>query len=359
MGFDFELSGELALLQRTTRAFAQQQLEPAIRTAEANRRVDAQVRAAFDAIGLGELELGQELGGHGLGALARVVVNEELGAGDPGAALALDRAGPAFYVLSALGDAEAQALARTLIDTPSARSACAWVEQLDLTEGRITAAVPWVAADQVDLCVLLAPRGAVLVREGIELTPLPGAGLRAAGASALQLRGAPVLARLDEGRGYAQALSRGRLYVASLLLGVLRQTSDYAQRYAQERTAFGRPIAHHQALAFALVEMHAAVEMCRLLIHEAAFLLDQGDGSATTACAAAFVETIEASRSIGPLGVQVLGGHGFMQDHPVEKYNREARALSLLLGGVDTAREQAASALAHTTPPVALSAREP
>ena len=57
--------------------------------------------------------------------------------------------------------------------------------------------------------------------------------------------------------------------------------------------------------------------------------------------AQALVEAIEVSRFIGPNAVQLLGGHGFMRDHPVEKYMREVRALGLLLGGIDAAREEA------------------
>ena len=55
-----------------------------------------------------------------------------------------------------------------------------------------------------------------------------------------------------------------------------------------------------------------------------------------------------------PNGVQILGGHGFMQDYPVEKWMREARALSLLLGGVDAAREDAGRALLSEAHPLAL-----
>jgi alkylation response protein AidB-like acyl-CoA dehydrogenase len=59
---------------------------------------------------------------------------------------------------------------------------------------------------------------------------------------------------------------------------------------------------------------------------------------------------------VGPAGVQILGGHGFMQDHPVEKYMRDARALGLLLGGADRARDDAAAALAQSALPIELCA---
>jgi alkylation response protein AidB-like acyl-CoA dehydrogenase len=107
-----------------------------------------------------------------------------------------------------------------------------------------------------------------------------------------------------------------------------------------ERVAFGRPIAHHQALTFLLVDMNTAVTGVRLLIHDAAWRLDANHPAAEPA-ATAFVEAADRSGFVGPSGVQVLGGLGFMQDYPVEKYMRESRALGLLLGGVDRARADA------------------
>jgi alkylation response protein AidB-like acyl-CoA dehydrogenase len=145
------------------------------------------------------------------------------------------------------------------------------------------------------------------------------------------------------------------LHVGALLLGVLRQAVEYAQRYALERVAFGKPIAHHQALAFLITDMRSGVDGARLLLHEAAFRAERGL-PCEAAAAAAFVELVELSRFVGPAGVQILGGHGFMQDHPVEKYMREARALGLLLGGVDRAREDAGAVLADAALPVELCA---
>jgi alkylation response protein AidB-like acyl-CoA dehydrogenase len=145
--------------------------------------------------------------------------------------------------------------------------------------------------------------------------------------------------------------------VAGLLLGTMRAASDFARAYAKQRVAFGRPIAHHQALAFLLVDMHAAVEGSRVLLHEAAWRLDRG-AEAGEACASAFLEAAEQAMFVTPNGVQVLGGHGFMQDYPVEKWMREARALSLLAGGPDAAREDAGRSLAEGGPPLALTLAE-
>jgi alkylation response protein AidB-like acyl-CoA dehydrogenase len=228
---------------------------------------------------------------------------------------------------------------------------------LSEADGRVLGGVPFVPADRVDLLVLLGAERVSVLRDGIERVPLRGAGLRAAGASELRLGGARVVASWRSAPGARRALARARLYAASLLVGVLRAAAEFSREYALSRVAFGRPIAHHQALAFLIADMRSAVDGARLLVHEAAWHADEGLPFETLA-AAAFAEAIEVSTFVGPNGIQILGGHGFMQDYPVEKYAREARALGLALGGSDGAREEAGRALAASAPPLALSSVE-
>ncbi|MCP4003401.1 MAG: acyl-CoA dehydrogenase [bacterium] len=355
--FNLDPGEELELLIETARSFAGDELAPGIREAESQRLLAPAVRASFAQIGLSGLEIPESLGGAGLGALARVLVNEELAVGDPGAALSLDPFGPALYALSELGgDSALTAFATPLLEDASSRALLAYGPELDLEQSSesISGIVPWLPADRVDLLVILDASGASVIREGFELEELRGAGLRAAGASELRLNKAPIVARYNGVEAAARALARSRLYVASLILGVLRQTAEFSRGYAQERVAFGKPIAHHQALAFLITDMQMAIDGTRLLLHEAAWHADRGLDF-TALAAAVFVEAIEASRFVGPNGVQILGGHGFMQDYPVEKHMRESRALGLLLGGVDPAREQAGQSLCTLGAPVQLS----
>lgn len=367
--FAFDLPEELALLQATARSFARDELLPKLRSAESARSVDESVRASYAQIGLAGLDLPEALGGAGYGALARVLCNEELAAADAGAALALDRLGPALYPLLELGGIEAvREHARGLLASDAERAVLVTGRNggepsggdLQLNGDTLSGTLPWVPADRIGLLVVLNGDHALVVREGFALERVRGSGLRAAGASELRLSRAPIAARLarpDDPDAAARALARARMYVASLLLGVLRFGDEYARNYAQEREAFGRKIAHHQALAFLLVDMHTAVSGARLLLHDAAYRADRGLPFVAEA-ASAFVEAVEVARWVGPFAVQVLGGHGFMQDHPMEKVMREARALGLMLGGIDAAREDAGQALCASALPIALSARE-
>lgn len=347
---DFTLDPELELLRDTARSFAQQRLRPHDRAFETARDVDAATRSAFAEIGLAAVEWPESLGGAGLGAFAASLVLEELGAADAGAALALDPLGSAFYALAECGDAAAlQTIARPLLDRGGARVVLGWNGggRVALQNGNATGVLPWVPADRVDLLVLLDGDAIAVIDEGIQLTSLRGAGLRAAGASELRLDQAPVRAWWVNPLGARRALARARLHAASLLIGVMRAAAEYSRDYALQRVAFGKPIAHHQALAFLIVEMAMAIEGSRLLVHEAAVRVDRGD-DAGEACATAFLEAAEQAMFVTPSGVQILGGHGFMQDYPVEKWMREARALGLLFGGVDAAREDAGTAIVTT-----------
>ena len=353
---DFGLDDELTLIRQTAREFAEAELRPRERASEGERGLPEEVRARFEATGLARVELPESLGGAGLGALARVLVLEELAAGDAGAALALDPLGPALYPLDEFGgDAVVARYAEPLLGQDGARAVLCWdsVPRVVAEGGRANGTLPWVPADRVDLLVVLEKERAYTVAEGIHCERLRGAGLRAAGASELHVDGAPVRDSWVNTPRAQRALARARLYVAGLLLGVMRASAEYARAYAMEREAFGRPIAHHQALAFLIADMATSVEGCRALLWDAAWRVDRGE-PASEACASAFLETAEQAMFVTPNGVQILGGHGFMQDHPVEKYMREARALSLLLGGTDLARDDAGRDLLRHEGPIAL-----
>ena len=365
---DFDLAPELALLQETARAFAQDRLRPHEREHERARRPGDAVLRLHRETGLAGLELPESLGGAGLGALARVLVNEELAAADPGAAVALDPLGPAVAALRAIGGEEAlRGFALPLLARPEARAAVLvdTRPRLRVAEGRARGRWPWAPADRVDLLVVLERERVYVLRDGVTATPLRGAGLRAAGASELSVDGA-IAAEIVSTPRARRALAHARLWAASLLVGTARAAAERSRAYALERVAFGRPIAHHQALAFLIADMASAVEAARLATWDAALRLDAapdddglGAQRADEMAACAFLEAAEAAAFVTPNGVQILGGHGFMQDHPLEKWMREAKALSLLFGGVDLAREDAGRALAAADEPLALVAPAP
>lgn len=354
---DLAAGDDLDLVVETARRLAETELGPRLREAEAAREVGDELRSTWDEVGLAGLELPEACDGADLGCLARVLVNEELATGDVGAALALDPYGPALTTLLEIGGEKAVAELVSATRQGSERALLVMAEdaRIEVDRDAVDLDVPWVPAERAGAVVLLVGSDAILLTGGFDFEPLRGAGLRAAGAARLCADGAAIAARWSNAEGAKRARARARLYYASLLLGVMRAACDFSAAYAQEREAFGKPIGHHQALAFLITDMRIALDAARLVVHEAAWRVDRRLPCQIEA-ASAWAECIEASRTIGPNGVQILGGHGFMADYPVEKHMREARALGLLCGGFDAAIEEAGSGLLESATPLALAA---
>lgn len=124
-----------------------------------------------------------------------------------------------------------------------------------------------------------------------------------------------------------------RIGLAAMAVGVARGSFEYARDYAKERVAFGEPIASRQAIAFMLAEMAIEIDATRLMTWEAAWKMDRGENATkeaylTKRYAADMVLKVTDS------GVQVLGGHGYIREHPVELWLRNGRGFATLEGMV-------------------------
>jgi alkylation response protein AidB-like acyl-CoA dehydrogenase len=128
--------------------------------------------------------------------------------------------------------------------------------------------------------------------------------------------------------------ARMQLATAARQVGLARASYEYALQYTQERVAFGKPVAHFQAVSFTLADMHMDVESARWMVWRAAAELDRGGADAVLSVAKAAVHANDAAWRVADHGVQLLGGAGFIQDYPVEKWMRDTKALAML-GGTD------------------------
>jgi alkylation response protein AidB-like acyl-CoA dehydrogenase len=118
---------------------------------------------------------------------------------------------------------------------------------------------------------------------------------------------------------------------AGLALGVGRAAYEYALEYAKNRKAFGEAIAQRQSLAFMLAEMATELEAARLVVWEAAWLLDQGKDASREAYLARNLAD-DMALMVCDRAVQLLGGHGYIREYPVELWLRDARAFGVLDG---------------------------
>lgn len=317
--FAFELSKEEEMIRESARSFARRRLLPNFRQAE-EKGIDPSVLKEYRELGFLELE-----GPDGSGPLAKALVLEELAAGDAAVALALDGWGPALYAALEMASEGSSWRSRAL----SGERGSLWVA-LAREEG----IAPWVPAKDGVVVVLDGPKAKVHTK--VQWKPARPLALEAAGSSEIVLDGAEEI--WESEAGARRALARARTYAAALLVGIARAAYEHAARYAQERVTFGRPIAHHQALAFILVDMATGVDAARLAVWRSAWAIERRIEEERIA-AEAFAEAADQALAVTTNAVQALGGHGFMRDHPVEKWYREARALTLMWGGRDIVAE--------------------
>jgi alkylation response protein AidB-like acyl-CoA dehydrogenase len=120
-------------------------------------------------------------------------------------------------------------------------------------------------------------------------------------------------------------------------VGIARAALDYALEYATTRAAFGRPIAHHQAVGFRLADMATRVDAARLLTHRAARAMDAGRHVPAEAAMAKLYAS-ETATFVTWAALQTLGGWGYSREYPVEKWVRDARLEEIEEGTSDIQR---------------------
>lgn len=171
---------------------------------------------------------------------------------------------------------------------------------------------------------------------GIQRRSEPGMGLRAAQLTRVTLDkvalGADALLG-DDDFDYQAFLNRGSLLRCGLAIGTAQAVQDYVIPYCNDRIAFGEPISHRQSVAFTISNMAIETDGMRLLTWRAASRAETGLAWHREACLARLFCNDKAME-IGTNGVQLLGGHGFVKEHPVERWYRDLRSVSVHFGGV-------------------------
>lgn len=144
----------------------------------------------------------------------------------------------------------------------------------------------------------------------------------------------------QEGQGLSIALSSleaGRIGIASQAVGMAQAALEYATVYALERTAFGKPIFEHQAVAFRLADMDAQIEVARQMVLHAARLKDIGQPCLREASVAKLIASQMAERVVSD-AIQTLGGYGYLSEYPLERIYRDVRVCQIYEGTSDVQR---------------------
>jgi alkylation response protein AidB-like acyl-CoA dehydrogenase len=343
MAFDLSPTEEQQALRETLHGFAREVIRPAARDCESAGRTSDRIRAQLHEIGV-VAPVPEEHGGAGsFDALTMCIAAEELAWGDAGIASDVLAGGVAATVIAEAGTDEQRSkyLGRFVeAFTPSfvalgERFSGGDLDALEtrIDEGKVVGekyGVPH-AAD--------APFGIVVGRSADALAAVvveSGSFEVVKSEDKLGLEAAPTyVVRVDgqaeeipAGPELTTAILRAKLLTGAIALGSARASYEYAADYAKEREAFGRPIGAFQAISFKIADMAIDVDAARLSIWRAAWLLDRGEATQHDILEAN-AHAIGAAIRAGDDGVQVLGGHGYIRDHPVEMWFRNAVTLSV------------------------------
>jgi len=131
---------------------------------------------------------------------------------------------------------------------------------------------------------------------------------------------------------FAPILDASRVAIAAMAVGLAHAAFDYSRDYAKDRDVFGVKVAQKQAIAFMLAEMGTEIEAIRLLVWEAGWALDNKKEDAGQKAYLAVMGAIDMAMMVTDRAVQILGGHGYIREHPVELFMRNGRGIATFTG---------------------------
>jgi butyryl-CoA dehydrogenase/short/branched chain acyl-CoA dehydrogenase len=353
-----ELSEEENLFYSTVRQFAQEKIEPSVRSMDSDQKLAPSLIQQLFELGLMSIEIPEALGGAGGSFFDAVLAIQAISTVDPAVAVLVDVQNT--LVVNALrrwatDDQRSHWLPRlasntagayALSEAGSGSDAFALQTRAELVDGsyRLSGRKLWISnAHEAGLFIVFATvdpaasyRGitAFLIEKGT-----PGftvgrkedkLGIRASSTCELIFDNCAVPEENllgERGKGYKiaiETLNEGRIGIAAQMLGLAEGAWGHAARYAAERRQFGKAIAEFQAVQFTLAEMATEIEAARLLVYNAARLKDAGRPYVKEAAMAKLFASQVAER-VASQCVEIFGGNGFVRDYPAEKYYRDAK----------------------------------
>ncbi len=362
--FDLTPDDDQKLIVETVSEFAEEILRPAAHDADEAATYPRERIAKAAELGITAINIPEDFEGIAAhrSAVTNALVAEALAYGDMGLALPILAPGGVASALTHWGSADQQATYLPEFAGDNVPQACVAITEphalFDPTALKTTAVrtpsgyrlegvkslVP--AAADAELFIVGAQLGgkpAMFIVEsssrGLSIKPDPSMGIRAAALGQVELDHVtvPLTARLGEDHAtdtdYSEAIALARLGWAALAVGTCHAVLDYVIPYVKERQAFGEPIAHRQSVAFMCANIAIELDGLRLITWRGASRAEQGLPFAREAALAKRMGT-DRGMQIGLDGVQLLGGHGYTKEHPVERWYRDLRAIGVAEGVV-------------------------
>jgi alkylation response protein AidB-like acyl-CoA dehydrogenase len=361
--FDLTPTDEQQMLSESVREFAIAKLRPAAQEADAACAAPRELLEQANELGLTMVGVPEELGGavEQRSAVTSALMSEALAQGDMGIAAACLAPAGVSTALSLWGDADQQstylhefvgdnvpaaALAilepKALFDPASLHTKARAADGGYVLSGAKSLVPRAFDSELFIVAAELEDRGGALFivepgSAGVSIEPEPAMGIRAAGTARLTLEDVklPASALLADGdpETLKECVQLGRLAWCALAVGTGQAVLDYVKQYVNERTAFGEPISNRQAVAFTVANIAIELEGMRLATYRAASRVDQGLSFAREVTLARRLCS-ERGMAIGSDGVQLLGGHGYVKEHPVERWYRDLRAAGVMEGAL-------------------------
>jgi hypothetical protein len=358
--FDLTPTEDQQLVVEVVREFAAEQLRPAAAEANDSAKAPLDLLEKSSELGLSLIGVPEELGGAGdeRSEMTNVLVAEEMAKGDMGLAVACLAPNSVSTALTLWGDEEQQATyLPAFVGDEVPGAALAILEPRPLfdpftLDTKARKSGPGYALDGVKSLVPRAAEAELFViaasldgqpalflvessTDGLTVEAEPAMGLRAASMGRVVLEDVklPAGALLATGEAYAECIDLSRLAWCALAVGTGQAVLDYVVPYVNSRYAFGEPISHRQSVAFMVANIGIELEGMRLVTYRAASRAAQGTSFARETALARRLCT-ERGMQIGSDGVQLLGGHGFVKEHPVERWYRDLRSIGVMEGGL-------------------------
>jgi alkylation response protein AidB-like acyl-CoA dehydrogenase len=363
---DFDLTDEQQLIRDTARAFSEREIVARAKQNARDEHFDRELVAMLAAQGYLGAIVPRAYGGAGLDHVTYALVLEEIGRADSAmrTVISVQTSLVCGSLLAWGSDAQKAAYLPKLcsgewlgcfgLSEPEAGSDAAGQRTRATKVGggyTLHGAKMWISLGTVaDVALIFAQTDPALARRGLACflvaTDQLGfaaqpirhkMGLHGSDTASIALDGVfvPDEALLGEvGDGFRIAMSAldcGRYSVAAGCVGICQGCVDESVRYATEREQFGRPIARFQLVQAMLAEMRVRADAARLLVWRAGALRDRGR-ACTTETSIAKLYATEAAQWCANTAIQVHGGAGYVDDHPVERWFRDVRVTTLYEG---------------------------
>lgn len=362
---DFQFSEEQVAIQDMARSFATEEMLPHAEEWDEDTIFPVDALRSAAALGLAGIYCGEEHGGSGLGRLDAAIIFEELASACPSTAAYISIHNMCAWMIDSFGNDALRAkylpklmtmehFASYCLTEPGAGSDAASLRTRAERDGDhyvingSKAFISGGSASDVYVCMVRTggegPKGisCIVVEKGTpglsfgKLEKKLGWNSQPTAAVIFEDCRVPVENVVgSEGDGFTIAmkgLDGGRINIGACSVGGARACLEASRDYLKERQQFGQPLAEFQALQFRLADMASELESARLMLHRAAWMLDNGMHGTTVAAAMAKRIATDTGFEVVNQALQLHGGYGYLKEFPIQRYLRDLRVHQILEG---------------------------